>query len=146
VDPPPSANDIWRSSRGRVHRAPKYLAWIESHSLTIPFQGTVLPPVAIHIRLTEGKGWRTNRDLDNIAKPILDLLCQLGLIEDDSTRIVRQISLAALTARVKDQPATVEVRVHTIPTDGENMGGNNGVRYDCQPPPGRTGQDPDETT
>lgn len=128
-----------------MHRAPKYLAWIESLFLTLPFQGTVRPPVAVSITLTEGHGWRSNRDLDNIAKPILDLLCHLAIIEDDNTRMVRSITLKAQPNMDKNQPATVEVRVNTIPREGESMGGSNGVCHDSQPPPRCPGQNPDET-
>lgn len=55
--------------------------------------GQVQGPLEIQIMAIAGKGWRKNRDLDNLAKPLIDLLKHTGVIEDDNSTIVKKITL-----------------------------------------------------
>lgn len=55
--------------------------------------GQVQGPLEIQIVAISGKGWRKNRDLDNLAKPLIDLLKHTGIIEDDNSTIVKKITL-----------------------------------------------------
>ena len=55
--------------------------------------GQVAGPLEIQIVAISGKGWRKNRDLDNLAKPLIDLLKHTGIIEDDNSTIVKKITL-----------------------------------------------------
>lgn len=55
--------------------------------------GQVQGPLEIQIVAISGKGWRKNRDLDNLAKPLIDLLKHTNIIEDDNSTIVKKITL-----------------------------------------------------
>jgi len=111
VEIPPSANSIWRSYRGRVVKSKKYTLWQQISCLQIGRVGTFLEPVAVSIEVVTGKGWRSNRDLDNIAKPILDLLKTVEIIQDDSTKFVKSISLRCIEPQTKSTLATCKVQV-----------------------------------
>lgn len=55
--------------------------------------GQVPGPLEIQIKAITGKGWRKNRDLDNLAKPLIDLLKHSGIIEDDNSTVVKKITI-----------------------------------------------------
>lgn len=91
---PPSANGLFHNvhGHGRV-RTYQYRRWSDAAGWLIrvarlrAFSG----PVSISIRA--GRPSR-RRDLDNLAKPVLDALVAYGVIVDDSDQIVREIALA----------------------------------------------------
>jgi Holliday junction resolvase RusA-like endonuclease len=89
-DPPPSANRLWRSVRGRVIKAPAYARWIGAAAWMVrtsmrgrnsALQGDLAATVKIP---RKHKG----RDLDNCIKPCFDALQAGGAIENDR-QIVR---------------------------------------------------------
>jgi crossover junction endodeoxyribonuclease RusA len=82
---PPSANHLWRHSRGRVHLSFPYRAWKTSadrHFLAVkrdcqPVHGLF----DVHIVVDDKRFGRG--DLDNKVKPLLDSLQRWNLIDDD---------------------------------------------------------------
>lgn len=103
---PPSTNHIWRAARGKVYKSSKYTAWLNESDHAIAVQECKIHqarrPVKVLILITPGKGWRSNRDLDNCAKPILDYLVARGWLEDDSCQFVREV-----TVRLNDSSASM---------------------------------------
>ena len=81
---PPSANRIWRKYRGRMVRDPVYVDWLDREGWNIiqQMQGGVTGPYRLSIEAV--KPDRRRRDLDNLIKPLSDLLKSVGVIEDDS--------------------------------------------------------------
>lgn len=82
---PPSANHIWRSGRGRVYRSAKYMDWLTEAGWQIRAQYCPIPTVTgpYKLSLTAARPDKRKRDLDNLIKPISDLLKAVGVIEDD---------------------------------------------------------------
>ena len=103
---PPSTNHIWRGVGRRIHKSKKYQAWLTESDAAILVQECKIHqarrPVKVLILITPGKGWRSNRDLDNCAKPILDYLVARGWLEDDSCQFVREV-----TVRLNDSAASM---------------------------------------
>lgn len=90
---PPSVNKIWRKSRnGGMHRSQNYARWIAETRLVLnqlqPLEdGAYAVVIAIH----GGIGWRSNRDIDNVPKGILDAMVLAGILPDDNCEIIRRI-------------------------------------------------------
>jgi Holliday junction resolvase RusA-like endonuclease len=75
--------------------------------------GQVQGPLEIQIVAISGKGWRKNRDLDNLAKPLIDLLKHTGIIEDDNSTIVKKITLL-MELPIGAEDASVVITVQTL--------------------------------
>jgi crossover junction endodeoxyribonuclease RusA len=90
---PPSANRLWRAGRGRIYLAARYKAWQKEAGWLLQSQRPQKHdgPVSIKIELTPPD--KRRRDPDNRVKPLLDLLTAHQVIKDDSTDIVRVISV-----------------------------------------------------
>ena len=102
---PPSVNGIWRVARGRVIKSANYRKWLVEATVAEAQQGAKpkKPPekkVKILIEVIPGKGFRPDRDLDNVPKPIMDFLVQSGYLIDDSCKFIREI-----TVRLIEEPA-----------------------------------------
>ena len=81
---PPSANRLWRSDRGRrPHKSAGYTAWFKEAGWALKAQAP-LPRFKGDVTATLSLGpRRTNADLDNRAKAVLDLLAEHDVIEND---------------------------------------------------------------
>jgi hypothetical protein len=70
-----------------VHKSATYTRWITQADMTARVAGVrsvlIGDRVNIVISVMPGKGWRKGRDLDNVAKPILDWSVRSGLLIDD---------------------------------------------------------------
>jgi len=86
---PPSVNGAFRNvtGRGRVKTA-RYLTWARAAQNEIINQRTQWHEKSIsglvHVSVTVNRPDRRKRDLDNLLKAPLDLLVDMGVIEDDS--------------------------------------------------------------
>jgi crossover junction endodeoxyribonuclease RusA len=80
---PPSANRLWRNSRGRTHKSTEYCNWLNHAGYVARAQrpGKICGPYKISI--TAVRPDKRRRDLGNLEKPISDLLQSLGVVEDD---------------------------------------------------------------
>lgn len=93
---PPSVNSMYRNVRGRGRvKTARYDAWIDTAGKLLNNQETAVydQPVTVHIdvRLKD----KRVRDLDNLLKPLLDLIGPKGhrLIKDDSVQILQALSI-----------------------------------------------------
>lgn len=108
---PPSINHCYRSYKGRVIKSKRYTDWQAFHMLQYCNDARqVEGPLMIIITVYLGKGWRTNRDLDNVAKPLLDMLIKIGFIKDDNSKIVRSIFME-VKPQPKNNPAKIELTI-----------------------------------
>ena len=103
---PPSLNNSFLNLRGRGRiKSTKYRAWIEEAGYRLNGQSPrrVEGPVRVSIVAV-----RENRlrDIDNIIKPILDLLVRHGVIEDD-----RRVEVVAAAWGSSDNLKGVSVEV-----------------------------------
>ena len=81
---PPSLNSNWRQGKGRTHKSTKYTLWIVDAGYALNQQRPphLSPPYIVEI--AAGRPDKRKRDLDNLIKPVLDLLTSHGVICDDS--------------------------------------------------------------
>ena len=81
---PPSVNALWRSNRGRVHKSERYVKWLRDAGYIALSQhpGGIIGKYKISIQAKRPD--KRRRDLDNLLKPLSDLLVSVGVIEDDS--------------------------------------------------------------
>lgn len=81
---PPSVNRCWRNvpGVGRVRTA-HYRAWRDAAGWELRAQRPPQIPGDVSISIRAGRP-RRRRDLDNIIKPVLDILVSCGVIVDDS--------------------------------------------------------------
>lgn len=88
---PPSANGLFAGKRRR-YISPAYERWRTAAGWELLAQKvrSVAGPVSIDIALCAPDNRR--RDADNANKPILDLLVEHKLIEDDSKHVVRAVT------------------------------------------------------
>lgn len=93
---PPSVNHIWRRRGKATYLSDNYQRWLRDAQACAFEQRAkfVAGQVGVSLTVIPGRGWRSNRDLDNLLKPTLDALCRFGLIFDDNCTVVRQISCA----------------------------------------------------
>ena len=89
---PLSVNTLFfNAKRGRV-KTTKYQAWLREVSSVIKSQGLVYIPGPVSVEILIIKPDRRRRDLDNMAKSVLDALVLNGVIDDDS--LIEKILLA----------------------------------------------------
>lgn len=100
---PPSSNRIWRSNRGRTHKATEYKHWLQTCAqLTAIQAGGDGIPYRFHARIVLPA---TRRDPDNSIKPTLDMLQAARVITND--RYMRRLTLEVDDCR----PATMLVEL-----------------------------------
>lgn len=89
---PPSANRLWRRSGRHIHKSSEYQAWLSDAGFLVRLRindvATGSPPQCQHgpykLTLNATRPDKRRRDLDNLIKPIGDLITSIGLVEDDS--------------------------------------------------------------
>lgn len=105
---PPSVNNLYANvpGKGRV-RSHRYIAWLEeagwamkrTNHGTINFWDTIQTPVSVSI-----VSGNQRQDIDNMAKAILDLIVDMGVISDD--KLVAELHI---TRGTKSREASVTV-------------------------------------
>jgi Holliday junction resolvase RusA-like endonuclease len=109
-DAPPSANESYANKRGggrtttSKYRDWQQLAWVQLKPTSEPVQS----PVKIEIHI--GK-CNQARDLDNFAKPTIDLLKKIGWIKDDNLLHVTWVDVRKRFGIVPD--GKIEIAVTT---------------------------------
>lgn len=88
---PPSANRLWRAVNGRQIKSAEYRAWLlenqQIQSVERRLAGlTTVPTIdgAYSMLVVAVAPDKRRRDLDNLLKPVGDLIQQLGLVADDA--------------------------------------------------------------
>lgn len=111
---PPSTNNLFvarRDGKGRA-KTSEYKAWVEAAGKWIMTQPRRLidGPVRVEIEAPVGR----TRDIDNIAKPTLDLLVTMGVIQDDRYVDELRIVRVAKGEASKDDPLGQLVEMMTV--------------------------------
>lgn len=108
----PSTNNLFKNAigKGRV-RSAEYKRWLETAGLLLnrARPGKVASPVIVIIRV--GK-CNQARDLDNMAKPVLDLLSHAGVIQNDNLMHVHEVRIVRAFSDVAAE--WIEVSVESI--------------------------------
>jgi crossover junction endodeoxyribonuclease RusA len=81
---PPSANRLWRRSGTRIHKATAYTRWLADTGLYVKAQRPMPVVGPYKLSISAVRPDKRRRDVDNLIKPINDLLVHLGLVRDDS--------------------------------------------------------------
>lgn len=79
---PPSLNNAFLNTKKGRTKTPAYRQWIASAQRDLRRQAGWHVPGKITVRLVFRKG-ETRADLDNLIKPVLDILVSAGRIADD---------------------------------------------------------------
>ena len=84
-DPPPSANTIWRTYKGRTVKSAEYQAWLVKAGWEVKAQakGFKLPDPSYWSTVLYLPRSKTRVDCDNVAKGAHDMLKTLGIVPDD---------------------------------------------------------------
>ncbi len=81
---PPSANRLWRRSGHTIHKSKTYTDWLRDAGWQVIAQkaGGIAGPYTLAIQAKRPD--KRRRDIDNLIKPINDLLMSVGAVDDDS--------------------------------------------------------------
>jgi crossover junction endodeoxyribonuclease RusA len=107
---PPSANRLWRTGSGRVFKSAEYSGWLIEAAVEARKQKFNKFIGAYKLSMTAARPDKRKRDLDNLIKPVSDLLASIGAIENDSQ--AEQINLRWVTTgegiAVRIEPVGIE--------------------------------------
>jgi crossover junction endodeoxyribonuclease RusA len=103
---PPSVNGVFRRHNGS-HLSERYKAWRDEAAIWLSQQQSAPVGGRVFVSLDYRAPDRRVRDLDNLLKAPLDLLVSEGLIEADSSKVVREIRARWVDA---GEPLTVTIR------------------------------------
>ena len=98
VHKPFSANQMYVPiARGKMVKSKKYNSWIEKnlpviHELTPPEKF----PFNVELLVMANHLWRQKHDIDNLAKPLIDLLVKGQIFPDDTSRYIENIHVRYL--------------------------------------------------
>lgn len=90
---PPSVNALFVNRRGGRARTKAYDAWIVEAGTQLLTQRPMKHEGPVTVAITVGLPDKRNRDLDNLLKPLLDLLVRHQVIQDDSVKYLKAISI-----------------------------------------------------
>lgn len=81
---PPSANRLWRRSGHTIHKSKTYTDWLRDAGWQVIAQkaGGIAGPYTLSIQAKRPD--KRRRDIDNLIKPISDLLVSVGAVADDT--------------------------------------------------------------
>ena len=108
---PPSANAIWRNVNGRTLKSAAYRSWLAEAGWLVREQRPPAVPGSYHLRILADRPDRRARDIDNLIKPVSDLLREARVITDDSLAL--SVSAAWSDAQPK-KPGAIHVHVEAI--------------------------------
>ncbi|MGE5166368.1 MAG: RusA family crossover junction endodeoxyribonuclease [Sphingobacteriales bacterium] len=80
---PPSTNRLWRRARVGMIKSEEYVAWLLEAKAEALRQGFTKVVGSYKLSITAARPDKRKRDLDNLIKPVSDLLKSIGAIEDD---------------------------------------------------------------
>ena len=103
---PPSVNHLYRRRGRMTFRTKQYIDWLTENTMNI---GATKPhtvyPCSVHLTIVGGKGWRSTRDLDNSLKACIDLMRTVGVLAEDNTQHVSQITVSYVEPKRPKDPA-----------------------------------------
>lgn len=80
---PPSANRLWRNLKGKTVKSAEYRQWLHDGTVMIIAQRPRKMLGAYHLKVVATRPDRRQRDIDNLLKPVGDLLALCGVISND---------------------------------------------------------------
>lgn len=80
---PPSANRIWRNVNGKTIKSEEYRKWLALAGALAMSQRPKAVRGVYRLTVIATRPDNRRRDLDNLLKPVSDLLKAIGVIEDD---------------------------------------------------------------
>jgi Holliday junction resolvase RusA-like endonuclease len=84
---PPSLNAIWRYGKGRAFKSKRYVAWLRAADAEFLLHRKAWAPIKGRFRVSivlNDKKRRSNTDVDNRAKVVMDALQRWAVIENDA--------------------------------------------------------------
>jgi Holliday junction resolvase RusA-like endonuclease len=102
---PPSVNNLFANGSSGRYITQQYKDWRTSAGWKLKIDRTPRLPGPVKITLTYEER-RGRRDLDNLLKPVLDLLVEHKIIDGDHRTVVREIA-ASWSAKVQGVRVTV---------------------------------------
>lgn len=81
---PPTVNNLYANGAKGRYRTPNYDAWLTHAGLECNRQRPGCLDGGYHLKITAERPDRRARDIDNLIKPVSDLLKKQGVITDDS--------------------------------------------------------------
>ena len=91
---PPSLNGLFNNTRRGRAKTKAYEKWINAAGMGLMIQRPHKHEGAVSISIVANPPDRRKRDLDNLLKPVLDLLVRHQVIKDDCTQCVRSLSIS----------------------------------------------------
>lgn len=104
---PPSANRLWRNVGGKTLKSAEYRAWMDRAGWEVRSQRPRGIVGRYVLTVTATAPDKRRRDIDNLAKPISDLLVQSGVVGDDCQ--AKRVTLEWTDAVVPGGAVTVHV-------------------------------------
>ena len=105
---PPSANELHRVVRGRLIRSKAYRTWLaQASQLAALLAASKRIPTLAHCRVVIAAPVGYRRDLDNMAKPVLDALQKAGVLEDD--RYVESVTVKRMAGSAPSDTVAVTI-------------------------------------
>lgn len=96
---PFSANQMYVPiARGKMVKSRKYNAWIEKNLQVVIEEMAPVSnfPVDIELLVMANHFWRQKNDIDNLVKPLIDLLVKAKIIPDDTSRYIENVHVRYL--------------------------------------------------
>ena len=90
---PPSTNSIWRAYRGRNISSKAYRQWQVEAGAELIAQRPDKHEGPVHVTMTFGLPDKRRRDIDNLAKPVNDLLVTHQVIQRDDAAFLKKLTL-----------------------------------------------------
>jgi crossover junction endodeoxyribonuclease RusA len=90
---PPSTNAIWRAVNGRNIKSKPYRVWEREAGTELLTQNPDKHEGPVNITMTFGLPDKRRRDIDNLAKPVNDLLVKHQVIQRDDVAFLRSLTL-----------------------------------------------------
>lgn len=90
---PPSVNAIWRSVKGRNIKSKPYRDWQAEAGTQLAMQRPEKHEGPVEVNMAFAPPDKRRRDIDNLAKPCLDILVQHQVIQRDDIAFVRKLTL-----------------------------------------------------
>jgi len=81
---PPSANHLWVRARKGMRKSDAYVTWLMLAAIEARRQSFKRVSGPYKLFLQASRPDRRRRDIDNLIKPVSDLLMFIGAVEDDS--------------------------------------------------------------
>lgn len=113
---PPSTNNLFVNIKGRGRiKAPKYRSWIWAAGWAIAKQNPLKFVGDVEVTILAARVNGRRRDIDNLIKPVLDLLVTHAVLKDDSQ--VRKVDATWMATSSDLTGLSVSIRPYHSPKE-----------------------------